>query len=328
MKQETNMTTVLVTGANGFVGQHLVNYLCQQGHQVVATTRTAEAGFDSPRVRSVSVGEITATTDWSSALNDVESIIHLAARVHVMREQAVDPISAFRQVNTAGTLRLAQQAAEAGVKRFVYLSSIKVNGEHTTTHPFSEADSAEPQDPYAQSKWEAEQQLLALAAKTGLEVSIVRPPLVYGPEVRGNFLRLLGLTAKAWPLPLASIENRRSLVNIHNLCSLLETCMQHPEAGGEVFLVSDDCDLSTPQLLRMLATAMDRPCRLWPFPPVILQVVSKLLGQEAVWSRLAGSLQIDISKARQRLGWEPVTSVERGLAETVAWYQKTYLEKK
>lgn len=319
------MTTVLLTGANGFIGQHLGAFLIRKGHQVVAATRHKCAALDYVPTRSVVVGEIEAATDWSAALEGVEVIIHLAARVHVMQQQAADTLAAFRQVNTAGTLQLAEQAAEAGAKRFVYLSSIKVNGESTTSRPFTENDLTAPMDPYAQSKWEAEQQLLALAADTGLEVSIIRPPLVYGPGVRSNFLRLLGLAAKAWPLPLASIHNRRSMVGIQNLCSLLEVCIQHPDAGGEVFLISDDQDISTPQLLRMLAAAMECPCRLMPFPPSILAGISKLLGQDAVWSRLAGSLQVDISKARYKLGWQPVMSLEQGLAETAAWYQKTHL---
>jgi nucleoside-diphosphate-sugar epimerase len=319
------MTTVLLTGANGFVGQHLGAFLVKQGHQIVAATRGEGLAFDYVPARIVPVGEIDSVTDWSTALDNVDVVIHLAARVHVMQEQAVDPLDAFRRINTAGTISLAEQAVDAGIKRFVYLSSIKVNGENTTTRPFNEHDPAAPEDPYAQSKWEAEQQLLALAKQTGLEVSIIRPPLVYGPKVGGNFLRLLGLATKAVPLPLASIDNRRSLVGIQNLCSLLEVCMHHPEATGEVFLVSDDRDLSTPQLLCLLAAAMGRPCRLVPFPPSVLAGISKLLGQQAVWARLAGSLQVDISKARSKLGWEPVVSVDQGLAETVAWYQKTHL---
>jgi len=318
------MSTVLLTGANGFVGQHLGKYLIQRGYQVVATTRRNDFAFDYTPARIVSISDIGANADWTTALMEVDVVIHLAARVHVMQEKLADPLAAFRLVNTAGTLRLAQQAAQAGVNRFVYLSSIKVNGEGTTSQHFSENDPAAPEDPYAQSKWEAEQQLLALADQTGLEVSIIRPPLVFGPKVRGNFLRLLGLAAKAWPLPLASIGNRRSLVSVQNLCSLLEVCIHHPDAAGEVFLVSDDHDISTPQLLQMLAAAMGRPCRLIPFPPAILAGVSRLLGQEAAWARIAGSLQVDISKARDKLGWQPVMSLEQGLAETVAWYQKSH----
>ena len=319
------MTTILLTGANGFVGQHLGAYLVKQGHQVIATSRRSDVVFDYTPVHVAQVGVINAKTDWTTALEGVEVVIHLAARVHIMREKAADPLVEFRQMNAEGTSRLAQQAAEAGVKRFVFLSSIGVNGESTTTRPFSEDDPAAPKNPYAQSKWEAEQQLLALAAQRDLEVSIIRPPLVYGPGARGNFLRLLGLTAKAWPLPLASIDNRRSLVGIENLCSLVEVCTRHPQAAGEVFLVSDDQDISTPELIRMLAEAMERPCRLLPFPTSILAAASKLLGQQGVWSKLAESLQVDISKARQQLGWQPVISLEQGLADSVDWYQKMHL---
>lgn len=319
------MTTILLTGANGFIGQNLGAYLIKRGHQVIATTRRSEVDFDYTPLRIEKVGVIDTKTDWMAALEGVDVIIHLAARVHIMREKATDPLSEFRQMNVEGTMRLAQQAVETGVKRFIYLSSIGVNGKSTTTHPFREDDQAAPEDPYAQSKWEAEQQLLALAAESGLEVCTLRPPLVYGPGAPGNFLRLLGLAAKGWPLPLASIDNRRSLVGIKNLCSLIEACTTHPQAAGEVFLVSDSQDISTPELIRILAETMRRPCRLWPFPPSVLGIISKFLGQQGVWARLAGSLQVDISKARQQLGWEPPFPLEQGLAETVDWYQKTHL---
>jgi nucleoside-diphosphate-sugar epimerase len=319
------MSTILLTGANGFVGQHLGVYLLKQGYDVVAAVRQPNTSINFTPARLVAVGDIDATTDWSTALNGVEVVIHLAARVHVMQEQAEDPLATFRQVNTLGTLRLAQQAAEHGVKRFVYLSSIKVNGESTSATPFSEQNIMTPEDPYARSKWEAEQQLLELAAQTGLEVSIIRPPLVYGAGVGGNFQRLLRLVARGWPLPLASIHNRRSLVGVQNLCSLLEVCVHHPAAANEVFLVSDGEDISTPELIRMLAVAMGKPCRLWPFATAMLAMASQLFGQRDAWQRLAGSLQVDISKARQQLGWEPPFSLEQGLAETVAWYKKSHL---
>ncbi|NNF95790.1 MAG: SDR family oxidoreductase [Halobacteria archaeon] len=323
------MTTILLTGANGFVGQHLGTYLLKQGYDVVAAVRQSNSRINFTPTSVVPVGDIDATTEWSTALERVDVIIHLAARVHVMQEQAADPsadpLATFRQVNTMGTIRLAQQAVEIGVKRLVYLSSIKVNGESTTTHPFTEQNEMAPEDPYARSKWEAEQNLLDLATQTGLEVSIIRPPLVYGPGVGGNFLRLLGLVARGWPLPLASIYNRRSLVGIRNLCNFIEVCTHHPRAAGEVFLVSDDQDISTPELMRLLATMMRRPYRLLPFPPSILAAASKLLGQQGIWERLAGSLQVDITKARQQLGWEPPFSLEQGLADTVDWYQKIHL---
>ena len=319
------MSTILLTGANGFVGQHLGVYLLKQGYDVVAAVRQPNTSINFTPARLVAVGDIDATTDWSTALNGVEVVIHLAARVHVMQEQAEDPLATFRQVNTLGTLHLAQQAAEHGVKRFVYLSSIKVNGESTSAHPFSEQNITTPEDPYARSKWEAEQQLLDLAAQTGLEVSIIRPPLVYGAGVGGNFQRLLSLVARGWPLPLANIHNRRSLVGVQNLCSLLEVCVHHPAAANEVFLVSDGEDISTPKLIRMLAVAMGKPCRLWPFATAMLAMASQLFGQRDAWERLAGSLQVDITKARQQLGWEPPFSLEQGLAETVAWYKKSHL---
>jgi len=319
------MTTILLTGANGFVGQHLGVYLVKQGHQVIATLRRDDVVFDYTPAHVAKISVIDADTDWTTALEGIDVVIHLAARVHVMREKATDPLLEFRQMNVEGTARLAKQAAEIGVKRFVYLSSIGVNGKSTTTHPFSENDPVAPEDPYAQSKWEAEQHLLALAARGGLEVCIIRPPLVYGPGAPGNFRRLLGLAARGWPLPLASIDNKRSLVGIENLCSLIEVCTSHPQAAGEVFLVSDGQDISTPELIRMLAEAMERPCRLLPFPTSVLTIISKLMGQAGVWTRLAGSLQVDISKARQQLGWEPPFPLEQGLADTADWYQKMHL---
>ena len=319
------MTTILLTGANGFVGQHLGAHLIQHGHQIIATTRRNQVEFDYTPSRVAKVNVIDENTDWMTALEGVDVVIHLAARVHILREKSVDPLMEFRMMNVEGTLRLARQAAESGVKRFVFLSSIGVNGRSTTSRPFCEDDQAAPEDPYAQSKLEAEQRLMALAFESGLEVCIVRPPLVYGPRAPGNFLRLLGIAAKGWPLPLASIDNKRSLVGIENLCSLIGVCTTHPKAAGEIFLVSDGQDISTPELIRVLAEAMGRPYRLWPFPTSILAIISKFLGQSGVWARLAGSLQADISKARQQLDWEPSSTLQQGLANTAAWYQKSHL---
>ena len=319
------MTTILLTGANGFVGQHLGAYLAKQGHQVIATLRRDDVVFDYTPAHVAKINVIDADTDWTTALEGVDVVIHLAARVHVMREKATDPLLEFRQMNVEGTVRLAQQAVEAGVRRMVFISSIKVNGEATITRPFTEQEDAIPEDPYAYSKWESEQHLMYVAAKTGLEVSIIRTPHLYATRERGHFKRLKRLAAKGWPLPLASIDNRRSLVGIENLCSLIEVCVRHPQAAGDVFLVSDGQDISTPELIRMLAETMKRPSRLLPFPTTILAGVSQLLGQRGAWERLAGSLQVDISKARQQLGWEPSISLERGLADTVDWYQKTHL---
>ena len=319
------MTTILLTGANGFIGQHLGSYLLNQGYKVVAAVRQANSRLNFKPARVVPIGDIDANSEWSTALEGVDVVVHLAARVHVMQEQAADPLAAFRSINTIGTMRLAKQAVEKGVKRFIFLSSIKVNGESTTTRPFSEQNQVTPIDPYAQSKWEAEQQLLDLVTHSGLEVCIIRPPLVYGPGVGGNFQRLLDLVARDWPLPLAKIHNRRSLVSIQNLCNFIELCTHHPKAAREVFLVSDGQDVSTPELIRLLANMMGTPCRLWPFPTGILALASKLSGQSGSWERLASSLRLDISKARNQLGWEPPLSLEQGLVETVDWYQKTHL---
>lgn len=319
------MSTILITGANGFVGQHLGAYLVTQGHQVVAATRGTDIDVSFSHSRIAPVGEIGVTTDWRAALEGVEVVIHLAARVHVMREQAVDPLTEFQRVNTDGTLSLARQAAEMGVKRLVYISSIKVNGERTQSIPFNEKDEVRPEDPYACSKYEAEQQLLDLTRQCELEVTIVRPPLVYGPGVGGNFQRLLGLAAKGWPLPLAGIHNQRSLINIWNLCNFLEVCSQHPRAAGEVFLIADGEDISTPDLIQKLAEGMEHRAHLFVFPKALLHVTAKLAGQEKVWERLAGSLQVNIGKSRQLLGWAPIVSLDEGLARTATWYQESSL---
>ena len=314
------MSPVLITGANGFVGQHLGRQLTAQGHEVVAALRTAGARLDYP-ARTARVGDIGPASDWREALSGVDTVIHLAARVHLMKDQAADPVAEYRAVNTLGTLHLAGQAAAAGVRRLVYVSTVKVNGEATCGQAFRESDPVDPRDPYARSKFEAEQGLFTLMARTGLEVVVVRPPLVYGPGVKGNFLRLLKLADRALPLPLASLDNRRSLVNVDNLCSLLMCCCTHEKAPGEVFLVADGEDLSTPELLRRLAAALDRPERLWPFPPALLGLAARLLGQSAVWERLAGSLQLDIGKARQQLGWQPRMTVDEALARSADWYR-------
>ncbi len=320
------MSPILVTGANGFVGQHLGRQLADQGHEVVAALRNPQARLDYPVQRRETVGDIGPGTDWHRALEGVEVVIHLAARGHVMNEHRADPMAEFRNINTAGTLQLAGQAVAAGVRRLVYVSTIKVNGEASHGPPFRESDPVAPQDPYARSKHEAEQQLFALMARTGLEVVVVRPPLVYGPGVKGNFLRLMKLVDRALPLPLASIDNRRSLVNVWNLCSLLIRCCEHERAPGEVFLVADGEDLSTPELLRRLAAALHRPSRLWPFPPVLLAAFTRLLGQQASWERLAASLQVDIRKAQQWLDWQPGTPVNAALAATADGYRQRVRE--
>ena len=315
------MTRVLVTGANGFVGSALCERLTAQGTGVRAVIRTGSSSRNrSPSVQVAGVDGIHAGTDWSVALAGVTHVVHLAARVHVMQEVARDPLAAFRVVNTAGTVNLARQAVAAGVRRFVYVSTIKVNGERTSGRPFRADDNPQPEDAYAQSKLEAEILLKETGHYSGIEVVIVRPPLVYGPGVKGNFLSMLRVLRRGWPLPLASCSNRRSLVGLTNLVSLLEKCVTHPAAAGQVFLAADGEDLSTPELLSRVAHALGRKARLLPFPPAMLRLATRIAGREGIYERLCGSLQIDTGKTHELLGWAPPLSVDEELARTARWF--------
>ncbi|GAB1234036.1 UDP-glucose 4-epimerase family protein [Ferrigenium sp. UT5] len=309
--------SVLVTGANGFVGAALVEKMRERGLASRCAVRAA-AQIDGCS-ESVEVGGINARTDWRTVLQGIDVVIHLAARVHVMEESAADPLAAFREVNVAGTENLARQAAAAGVKRLVYVSSIKVNGEETAEgHAFREDDVPLPQDPYGISKWEAEQALHRIATETGLEVVIVRPPLVYGPGVKGNFAQMLKVVQRGIPLPLASVHNQRSLVYLGNLVDALLLCATHPAAAGQTYLVSDGEDVSTPELLRRLGKAMGRPARVFLCPPALLKLAGRLTGKSDQVERLLGSLQVDSGKIRRELGWVPPCDLARGLQETVA----------
>ncbi len=317
------MSKVLITGSNGFIGQYFAHYLRENGNDIIHTYRHLPDEIHSNTTEHFAVGNIDAQTQWKSALTDVGIVIHLAARVHVMQETHAEPLTAFREVNTEGTLNLARQAVEAGVKRFVYLSSIKVNGEHTQDTPFSADDLPNPQDPYAISKFEAEQQLLALGKESGMEIVIIRPPLVYGYGVKGNFSRLINLVKKSIPLPLARIHNARSLVSLQNLCALIRLCLVHPAATGQVFLVSDGRDLSTSELFEQIAQAMNKKSRLFYLPPNWLRFITHLLGRDAEYERLFGSLQVDISKNEQLLGWKPQVSVEQGIRYALEGMEKS-----
>lgn len=312
------MSRLLVTGANGFVGSHFFR-LSRDKYVIRGAVRRDEVLLGHGCERSV-VGDLGPDTNWTEALNDVDCVVHLAARVHVMKEHAADPLNEFRSINLHGTLRLANQAVKAGARRFIFVSSIKVNGEGTTTRPYSADDTPAPVDPYGVSKHEAEQALLELGEKTGLEIVIVRPPLVYGPGVRGNFLRLMNLVNKGVPLPLASVNNVRSMVSVTNLCELLSICVEHPGAAGEIFLASDRESLSTPDLIRRIAFYMDKPARLFPFPLALLKLAGRMLHQSDVIERLCGSLEVDNASAKDRLNWLPPQSIEEGLRETVNWY--------
>ncbi|MCN4145061.1 MAG: SDR family oxidoreductase [Thiohalomonas sp.] len=311
------MSKVLITGSNAFIGQFLTQSLSEDGFDCMSTYRCLPEHISLNTKKYFAVGNIDAQTQWKTALTAVDSVVHLAARVHVMQETEAGFLAAFRAVNTEGSMNMARQAVASGVKRFVYLTSIKVNGGQTTNKPFYADDQPNPRDPYGVSKFEAEQQLLALGKETGLEVVIIRPPLVYGPEVKDNFNRLIKLLDKSLPLPLAGINNARSLVNIENLCSLIQTCLTHPEAVGEVFLVSDGQDLSTSELFDYIAQPLDKKSRLFYLPAGLIKFMTFIRGRKAEYERLFGSLQVDIAKNEQLLGWQAVVSVQSGIANTV-----------
>jgi UDP-glucose 4-epimerase len=301
------MGKILVTGANGFVGGALCDHLDQQGAAYLGAVRNASQAH-------VAIGDIGEATDWRKALPGVETVVHLANRAHVMRERLADPLAEFRRINVDGTLNLARQAAAAGARRFVYVSSIKVNGEATTDRPFEPEDVPAPQDPYGISKWEAEQALARLGRDTGLEIVIVRPPLIYGPGVKANLLRLIQAVHRGLPLPFGAVRNKRSMVSVDNLCSVLLACASHPAAAGRTFLVSDGHDLSTAELIRVIAQGVGRRARLVPVPPSAMLFVAGLLGKQDAARRLLGSLQVDSSALTQVLGWQPPYTIEEKLA--------------
>jgi nucleoside-diphosphate-sugar epimerase len=317
---------ILVTGATGFVGQALCAELVRCGHKVRGALRRIDGpGRLTAGVDAVVTGSIAAATNWSAALRGVDVVIHLAARVHVMQDEAADPLAEYRRVNLYGTANLARQAKSAGVRRLVFVSSVKVNGEEIPgEQSYTERQVPSPRDPYGISKWEAEQALQEIARETGLEAVIVRPPLVYGPGVGGNFRRLLELVDCGIPLPLASVANRRSMIYLGNLVDLLAVCACHPAAAGKTFLVSDGEDVSTARLIRELARLLGRPVRLWPLPPVLLRLAGRLAGRRDEVERLCGSLVIDSSKIRRETGWAPPFSMAQGLAATAGWFQQRH----
>jgi nucleoside-diphosphate-sugar epimerase len=310
---------ILVTGATGFVGGAVIQALLANGHEVVAAVRhlSSDFCFVSKSIKWREVGTINAQTQWAETMEGVNTVVHCAARVHVMREHVPDALAAYREVNVQGTLRLAQQAAAAGVLRFVFLSSIKVNGEATLPGlEFNESCTPAPLDAYGQSKLEAELALLDLADKTDMEVVIVRSPLVYGPGVKGNFASMVYWIRKGIPLPFGSIYNRRSLLALDNLVDFIVLCsnQEHsPRATNETFLLSDGEDVSTAELLRKVAEAYNVKPRLIPVPTLCIKTTASLLGKSAIADRLLGSLVVNSSKARELLGWKPVISMNKQL---------------
>lgn len=307
---------VLVTGAIGFIGGQVVNDLLSAGHTVVRQSRVAHPA--KKRCDDV-IKSINAETDWSDALTGVSHVVHCAARVHMMVDKAENPLQAFREVNTAGTLNIAKQAAEAGVSRFVFLSSIGVNGNYTETAPFREDDTANPHSPYALSKWEAEQGLMKLAQETGMEVVIIRPPLVYGPGVKGNFASMVKWVKSGVPLPFANIDNQRTLVAVENLSSFICLCLTHSRAANELFLIGDAEDVSIRILLRSIAEAFGLKARLFPIPVKCVISIAERVGLQAITIRLFGSLQVDIQKAQRQLGWKPVISMQQELSKLASF---------
>ncbi|GBG13305.1 uncharacterized protein NMK_0851 [Novimethylophilus kurashikiensis] len=307
------MSSILITGANGFVGQALCRHLESSGRVITRAVR------DAATANQVSVGDIHDSTDWHSALKDCHAVIHTAARVHMMEDQAADPLAEFRKTNTAGTLNLARQAASSGVRRFVFISSIKVNGE---SGHFKSQDTPAPQDAYGLSKWEAEQGLHEIGKQTGMEIVVIRPPLVYGPGVGANFLRLMRIVKKGLPMPLGGIRNKRSLIYIGNLIDAITLALSHPAAAGNTYLVADRETFSTPDLMRNLAVAMGTRIYLPSMPSSWLRVAAKITGKSDELDRLLDSLVVDTSSIQQDLGWKAPWNAQEGFAETAKWFNQ------
>jgi nucleoside-diphosphate-sugar epimerase len=309
---------IFVTGANGFVGRNVIEYLLEMGHEVTAAVRTA--GTAHSGATETVISSIGPESDWSALLIGHDTIIHLAARVHVMSDHAVDPIADFRRVNTSGTATLARAASAQGVRRFVFLSSIKVNGEETQGVSYTAVDVPKPEDPYGISKYEAEVALRTIERESGLDVVIVRTPLVYGPFVGGNFVKLLMLARRRFPLPLASVDNRRTMTSIWNLADLLENAATDANAVGALVLAGDDLSPSTAEVYRAISTAMGKSPRIFPMPQALLAVAGKLTGRSAMVSRLTHSLEVEAGSCSTAWTWHPPLSFHAGIKRTAVWY--------
>jgi nucleoside-diphosphate-sugar epimerase len=319
------MKKILVTGATGFVGRPLCRRMLQEGWHVQGALRAVSTRELLPAgVGAVLIGPIGPGTQWTQSLEGVETIVHLAGRTHVMREEAADPLAAYRLINKDGTEQLAREAATAGVKRLVYLSSVKVNG-GGRERPYTESDAPAPEDGYGRSKWEAEQALIGISAETGMEVVILRPPLVYGPGVKANFLRLLQVIDLRIPMPFSRIRNLRSLISVENLIDALMLCVTHREAAGKTYLVSDGENVSTPDLIRRIAAALGRRAYLMPFPLLLLRLAGKVSGKTSAIERVLGSLTVSSEKIRHELGWSPPYTMETELRKTAEWFKKEKL---
>lgn len=309
------MRRILVTGAGGFLGAELCRSLARE-NKVVAIVRRPVTSPVSSDIEYHNVGDISEVEDWTGVLGGVDTVVHLAARVHVMRESAEDPEREFRKVNVLTTVELARQAASAGVRRFIYISSIGVNGKETQNGAFTERDKVKPHSLYALSKYEAEEALWEIVHGSSMELVVIRPPLVYGANPSGNLLSLMRILKKRIPLPLASVKNERSLLALENLVDFMEVCIDHPNAKNELFLVADGEDVSTPELVRWLGEGMDKPAILLPFPVSLLKFGARVLGRANLQKQLCGSLRIDIAKARSRLNWQPRLGAKEALLRT------------
>lgn len=326
--------TILVTGADGFIGTRLCHALLDNGSVVRAAVRGSEhharvsGRMPQDKIRYCSSGSIDSETEWGRMLDGVDVVVHLAARNSIKGRRGADAMELFRRVNVRATENLARQSADAGIRRFIFISSIKVNGEyssasHEALRCFSEHDPPAPADPYAISKWEAEQVLGKIAADTGMEVVVIRPPIVYGPGVGGNFLKLMKIVRSGIWLPFGGLDNRRSMVYLDNLVDFIQCCIIHPAAAGSLFFVSDMHDISTSELLRRLAILMKKSPHLFILPQGLVSTVCRISGKQGITDRLLNSLQVDTSRAYSVLGWTPPVTMEKGLEETVTWFSST-----
>tara|TARA_E500000331_G_C17201966_1_gene689667 strand:- start:113 stop:1096 length:984 start_codon:yes stop_codon:yes gene_type:complete len=321
------MSKILITGATGFIATPLIRALREQGHILSGTTRKTGVFSGTNGIPLHKVPEISENTDWSNIISGAEVVIHLAARVHIMKDQSRNPIEAFRRVNTLGTKSLALQAANAGIKRFIFLSTVKVAGETSPIDGFKESGPISPNDPYSISKYEAEQELLKIAQSSSMEVVIIRPPLVYGPNVKGNFLSLLKLAKRNYPLPLNSINNKRSLIFVDNLTDAIAKAVEHPKAANKIFFLSDEENLSTTELINKISTAFGSKARIFNVPQKYLDLFGKITGNTEIVKRLTQTLTVNSTRIKSDLNWSPPFQSDDGIEKTVNWYNTSLLKK-
>jgi nucleoside-diphosphate-sugar epimerase len=313
---------IFITGINGFVGKFLCEKTLAEGWRVFGTVRSRHQSVNLPAgVKTFELKSIDENTNWNLMLTAVNSVVHLAARTHIMHESADNLLEAYRSINVRGTERLARAAAASGVKRFIFLSSVKVNGEGKRD-PYTGQDEPRPEDAYGISKWEAEQALRRIEAETGMEVVVIRPPLVYGPGVKANFLRLMQIIDRGIPLPFSGIRNRRSLIFLDNLVDAVTTCLSKENAAGKTYLVSDDEDVSTPELISLLAKALGRKARLFSVPEEVMRFTGRVTGKTGAVDRLLGNLAVSTAEIRDELNWAPPYTMEQGLKETAEWFRR------